>query len=412
MQTLIKESIQLLKEIIAIPSPSFQEEEASLHISSFLEKCGINHQRLRNNIIAVNENFRPGRKTLMLCAHIDTVEPCSGYGFDPYNPETIAASDAINEDNGTCRHHSQDLDKGQNHTTASAPDSLIPGLGANDDGASAVCMIAAFRYFYKTDMPFNLMLVLSAEEERSGANGMQLVRESIDAGLAIKNAGRTENAAARNFSGTVQYFPVPDHAIVGEPTGMKAAVAERGLLVIDGCAAGLSGHAARGEGLNALYIAIEDINKLRGFKFGKTSPLMGDVRLSVTQIRAGTAHNVIPDICTFVADIRPTEQYDNKEILQMLQAECRSTLTARNLNNRSSATKPDSPLLRCAKDTGIETFVSPTTSDWMRIGCDAIKMGPGDSSRSHRKNEYVTSREIEDGTTTYIRFITNYGKYL
>lgn len=385
MQTIIAEAVQLLREMIAIPSPSFHEDEVSLHISSFLEKRGIAHTRLRNNIIAVNRKFAPGRKTLMLCAHMDTVEPCGGYDFDPYNPDPEAAAAAIrSQDNGG----SAQKDAGK----------LIPGLGANDDGASAVCMIAAFRHFYDADLPFNLMLVISAEEERSGADGMRLVWKTLENGAELPCA-----------SGNVKVFR-PDYAIVGEPTGMRAAIAERGLLVIDGCAEGVSGHAARGEGVNALYIAIDDIQRLRNFSFAKTSPLMGDVRLSVTQINAGTAHNVIPDRCGFVVDIRPTEQYSNSEILEMLQAECRSVLTARNLSNRSSATHGDSPLLKCAESAGISTFVSPTTSDWMRISCDAVKMGPGDSSRSHRKNEYVTVDEVEDGILKFTVFIDNFGK--
>lgn len=385
MQTIKAEAIQLLREMIAIPSPSFREEEVSLHISSFLEKCGIAHRRLCNNIIAVNRRFTPGRKTLMLCAHIDTVEPCGGYDFDPYNPEPEASAAAIYaHGNGA----SAQEDAGR----------LIPGLGANDDGASAVCMIAAFRHFYDADLTFNLMLVISAEEERSGADGMRLVWKTLEDGVELPGA-----------SGDVTVFR-PDYAIVGEPTGMRAAIAERGLLVIDGCAEGVSGHAARGEGVNALYIALDDIQRLRNFSFAKTSPLMGDVRLSVTQINAGTAHNVIPDRCSFVVDIRPTEQYSNSEILEMLQAECRSSLTARNLSNRSSATYKDSPLVKCAESIGISVFVSPTTSDWMRISCDAVKMGPGDSSRSHRKNEYVTEEEIEDGILKFTGFIDNFGK--
>lgn len=396
MQTLTNEAIALLTEMIAIPSPSFHEEEVSMHISSFLDRCGIVHKRLCNNIIAINKGYCGEKRTLMLCAHMDTVEPCGGYDFDPYRPDIETAADAINRDTGSCARLTD--------YTISAGN-LIPGLGSNDDGASAVSMIAAFRHFYEAEMPFNLMLVLSAEEERSGADGMRLVWEKLEEGLmfSICTAGTAQ--------GTAVTVRTPDYAIAGEPTGMKAAIAERGLLVIDGCAEGVSGHAARGEGVNALYMAIDDIQRLRNFRFSKPSPLMGDVRLSVTQINAGTAHNVIPDKCTFVVDIRPTEQYCNREILEMLREQCRSRLTARNLSNRSSATKEGSPLARCAEGTGISTFVSPTTSDWMRIGCDAIKMGPGDSSRSHRKNEYVTAEEIEQGITTYIRFIENFKKY-
>jgi acetylornithine deacetylase len=188
---------------------------------------------------------------------------------------------------------------------------------------------------------------------------------------------------------------------------MKAATAERGLLVIDATAHGVSGHAARNEGENALYTALEDIQRLKTHEFGKVSQRMGKVNLNVTQISAGTAHNVIPDRCDFVVDIRPTEQYTNEELLQELQAICRSELKPRNLANRSSATFNDSHLQKAAERLGIDTYSSPTTSDWMRITCDAVKMGPGESSRSHRKNEFVFVDEIRKGIETYIDFIIN-----
>ena len=188
---------------------------------------------------------------------------------------------------------------------------------------------------------------------------------------------------------------------------MKAAVAERGLLVLDGLAEGESGHAARNEGDNALYTALDDINRMRNFRFGRVSPLMGEVHLNITQIQAGTAHNVIPDRCSFVVDIRPNGEYSNKDILKILQGICKSRLVPRNMDNRASSTRSGSPLLQCTSAIGMETFVSPTTSDWIRIGCDAIKAGPGESARSHRKDEYVTIAEIEDGIRTYIRFISS-----
>jgi acetylornithine deacetylase len=228
----------------------------------------------------------------------------------------------------------------------------------------------------------NLILVLTCEEERSGKNGMT--------GLWSELKDKV------------------DYAIVGEPTGMKAATAERGLLVIDATAHGIAGHAARNEGKNALYIALEDIDKLRKHEFSRISPRMGKVNLNVTQINAGSAHNVIPDRCDFVIHIRPTAQYTNEEILRELQDICESELKPRNLANRSSATFEDSPLQKTAERLGIETFSSPTTSDWMRISCDAVKMGPGESSRSHKKDEFVYVEEIRNGIQTYIDFINNY----
>jgi acetylornithine deacetylase len=225
----------------------------------------------------------------------------------------------------------------------------------------------------------NVMLVLTCEEERSGKGGMTTLWNELMEDV--------------------------DMAIVGEPTGMRAATSERGLLVIDAVAEGVSGHAARNEGINALYIAVEDITAIRNHKFMKISPRMGEVNVNVTQINAGSAHNVIPDRCTFVIDIRPTEQYTNEEILNELQGICRSRLIPRNLSNCSSATHEASKLMAVAEQLGIETFSSPTTSDWMRISCDAVKMGPGDSSRSHKKNEYITHCEIQEAVATYIRFI-------
>lgn len=349
---LLSDSIDLLRRMVAVPSPTFEEEAVRNLIGQQLLDWGIDCHYERNNIVALNRHARYDLPTLMLCAHIDTVPPNTGYTRDPYDPGTDP--------------------------------SRVWGLGSNDDGGSVVAMIAAFRHFYdSTDLPFNLLLALTCEEERSGANG-----------------------AARLWQDNV--LPIADQprwAIIGEPTGGCAATSERGLLVLDGVAHGVSGHAARDEGVNALYIALDDIARLRSYDFSRVSPLMGRVRLSVTQMTCGTTHNVIPDTCRFVVDIRPTEQYDNAEILQLLQQECRSTLTARNLQNRSSATLPDSPLLTALAATGIETYSSPTTSDWMRTPCDAIKMGPGDSARSHRPDEFILVCEIEQAIADYISII-------
>ena len=353
LQALHNEAVLLLKEMIAIPSTSFNEDAVCSHISRWMDERGIDHERIGNNIIA-EHICDPAAPTLMLCAHIDTVEACEGYSFNPYGPEVCT-------------------------------DGLVQGLGSNDDGASVVSMIAA----YRANQNKNLVLVLTCEEERSGKDGM---------------TGLWGNRICARKDAKDGCTPV-NFALVGEPTGMKAAIAERGLLVIDAVAEGVSGHAARNEGVNALYIALEDIQALRNHIFKKVSSRMGKVNLNVTQINAGTAHNVIPDRCSFVIDIRPTEQYTNQEILDELQAICKSKLTPRNLLNQSSATFEDSPLQKVAEELGIETFSSPTTSDWMRISCDAIKMGPGDSARSHKKDEYVTVEEIKGGIKTYIEFI-------
>ena len=375
VEILTAEAVELLKEMVAIPSPSFSEDQVCTHISEWMSDKGLAHKRVGNNIIArlseqqgVSPEAFTGKPTLMLCAHIDTVSPSNEYSFDPYNPDYAKAAEVIGSEE------------------------IVPGLGSNDDGASVVSMIATLRYFSERflDSPntvmssevetfLDIVLVLSCEEERSGVDGMTGLWPEIKAEV--------------------------NYAIVGEPTCMQAATAERGLLVIDGTAHGVSGHAARNEGVNAIDIALKDIMNLKAHEFTKISPRMGKVNLNVTQINAGTAHNVIPDVCTFVIDIRPTEQYTNEEILQELQSICKSELKARNLSNRSSATRENSPLQNAAERLGIGTFSSPTTSDWMRIDCDAIKMGPGNSSRSHKKDEFVYISEIENGIKTYIEFI-------
>lgn len=372
IQALTAEAASLLKEMVAIPSPSFSEDAVCTHICNWLTGKGIIYKRTGNNIISrlswhkTSDGQCNEKPALMLCAHIDTVAPCEGYTFDPHNPDYLVAAEAI----------------ARNNAIMTTPADIVAGLGSNDDGASVVSMIAAFRYFHDIQTGCDLMLVLSCEEERSGLNGMTGLWPQIKDQV--------------------------DFAIIGEPTGMKAATSERGLLVIDATAHGVSGHAARNEGINAIDIALEDIQALKKHEFAKVSPRMGKVNLNVTQINAGTAHNVIPDTCTFVIDIRPTEQYTNEEILKELQGICKSELRPRNLSNRSSATREDSPLQNIAEALGIETFSSPTTSDWMRIDCDAIKMGPGESSRSHKKDEFVFIDEIADGIKTYIEFIKRF----
>ena len=356
--SLHEDSIALLRQMVRIPSLSREEAGVAACVGAALDSWGIPYELEEGNILALNRRFDPSKPTLALDAHLDTVPANNGYTRDPF-------------------HSGNDPD-------------IIYGLGSNDDGGSVVSMTAAFRHFFELEMPVNLMLVLTREEEVSGPDGARRLF-SPDGPLA-----------------TGGKFPMPHWVIVGEPTGMRATTSERGLLVLDGEALGVSGHAARGEGVNALYIALDDISVLRAHRFDKVSPLMGEVHLNVTQIAAGKAHNVIPDCCRFVVDIRPTEQYTNEEILAELQGICRSTLTARNLANRSSATAADSPLLRTALSLGIETYSSPTTSDWMRIPVDAVKMGPGESSRSHKADEFILASEIVQGIDGYIAFIKEF----
>ena len=337
----------LLRKLVSIQSFSGEEENRVQFLTGFFTDQGIVPEKIGNNLIFRQKTHQEGKQTLMLNSHLDTVQPASGYTFDPFD--------------------------------APLSDTHVYGLGSNDAGASVVSMIFTFLHFYEKELPFNLMLALSAEEENSGPSGMTSLWKVLSEKV--------------NF------------AIIGEPTGMRAAIAERGLLVIDGVAQGVSGHAARNEGVNALYIALEDIKKLKNAKFEKISPAMGEVKLTVTQIQAGTQHNVVPDKCSFVVDIRPTDLYSNPEILNLLQAQVKSKLTARNLTNKSSGTPAGHILLKAANQLGIETYVSPTTSDWMRITCPAVKMGPGESERSHQADEYVWIRELENGIKGYIKYV-------
>ncbi len=342
-----REATELLRKLVAIPSPSGEEHTRSDFLVTYLAERGIEVERVGNNLVARQPRHNPSKPMLMLTSHLDTVRPNAGYTFDPFNPPVS--------------------------------DTKINGLGSNDAGASVVSMSQTFLHFYQEELPVNLLLALSTEEENSGPNGMRRLWGELSQEV--------------------------DMAIIGEPTGMKAAIAERGLLVIDGEATGVSGHAARSEGVNALYIALDDIATLRGTMFSKVSPTMGEVKLTVTQINAGTQHNVVPDKCRFVVDIRPTEQYSNVEIMELLQPKVQSKLTARSLTNRSSATPEGHPLLQQVKQLGIETYISPTTSDWMRITCPAIKMGPGESARSHQSDEFVLINELRQGIEGYIQFI-------
>ena len=353
----------MLRVLVATPSVSFKEEAAAAFLGKALDGLGIKYSNLRGNIVAINAKSNPSKPTLALDAHIDTAPANEGYTRSPF-------------------------DSGED------PE-IVYGLGSNDDGGSVVAMIAAFRHFYEEEMPINLMLVLNREEEVSGPDG--------DRWLYGQDGP----------FGPGKEFPMPDWVIVGEPTGMKAAISERGLLVLDGLAEGISAHAASGEGENALLKALDDISSLRSYKFTRISPTMGEVKLNVTQIESGNAHNVIPDKCTFVVDIRPTEQYSCEEILSELQGLCKSKLSARSLDHQSSTTPEASPLLKAVKALGIETYSSPTTSNWTLIRQDAIKSGPGDSSRSHKADEYILISEIENAIGTYIELIqTFYGNSL
>ena len=356
MDKLVQDSLSLLRRMVATPSLSFEEAEVCSLISATLDGWGVEHRRIGDNIVAANLSGGEGAPVLVMDAHMDTVPAAGSYTRDPFDPGT--------------------------------DDDVIWGLGSNDDGGSVVSMIAAYRHFLDCKAPVNLILNLSCEEERSGPDGSALIFGP---------------------DGPFAKGELPAEGAFSLPVDLGAIIAAGGeLYLLDGEAVGVSGHAARGEGVNALYIALEDIKALRDHTFVKHSPVMGDVRLTVTQINAGTAHNVVPDDCRFVVDVRPTDKYDNAELAEELQALCKSRLTPRNLKNKSSATQDGSPLLAAVRKLGIETFSSPTTSDWIRIHHDALKMGPGDSSRSHKADEYILVSEIEEAVAKYIEFIETY----
>jgi acetylornithine deacetylase len=356
INNLVKDSIQLLREMVMLPSLSGDEGRVFDHITHKLMNWDLPYMNEGYNILVKNKYYQDDKPTLMLCAHIDTVAPCEGYTFNPFEP-------------------------------GDDPE-VVYGLGSNDDGGCVVSMLGVMRYFYSQLLPINLLLVLSCEEETSGANGMHL--------LAQGNP----------------YVRKAKWAIVGEPTCLKAAISERGLLVIDAVATGLSGHAGRGEGENAMYKAIDDIQKLRQYKFDKVSPTMGEMRMSINQINSGVAHNVTPDRCEFVIDVRPTDVYTNEEIMRDLKLLCSCQLTPRAFSSKASVTKSDGLLLKSLKTLDIDMFSSPTTSDWMELYCDAVKIGPGDSQRSHKKDEYILVSEISDAVNVYVALVQRISRFV
>lgn len=350
------QAIDLLKSLIAIPSLSRQEQEAADLLQGWLADQGVGVHRTLNNLWSFSRPYNPQKQTLMLNSHIDTVKPSSSYTFDPFKPFVS--------------------------------DGKLYGLGSNDAGASVVSLAATFCKFYDKELPFNLLLALSTEEEISGANGMRALLTKLK---------------ERNIK--------IDAAIVGEPTQMQPAIAERGLLVLDGEAVGKAGHAARNEGINALYVAIDDINKLRNFKFKRQSKILGPIGINVTKIEAGSIHNIVPDKCNFIVDVRTTDAYTNEETLALLQDAVASKLTPRSTHISASVIDEKHPLVQTAISLGGVPFVSPTTSDMALMPTvPTLKMGPGDSARSHTADEYVYLSEIEEAIAKYTDLINGLSK--
>mgnify|MGYP002682127536 FL=1 len=336
----------LLCRLIETPSVSGSEEKTAELLKAYLNaQPGVLAERMGNNVIARKATYDPGLSTVLLCSHHDTVMPAAGYTRDPFAP--VLEKDAQGR---TC----------------------LYGLGSNDAGGAVVSMIQAFCELEK--LPFNLLLIIAAGEETSDPDGIVQVLPGYT-GISC--------------------------AIVGEPTGLQAAVGEKGLLVLDGYTEGRSSHAARNEGINALYAAVDDIAVLRNFHFEKESEVMGPVHLQVTQIEAGVQHNIIPDSCHYVVDVRTTDAYTNSGIVELLGTAVSGRLVPRNLSHKASLTPLDHPLRDAVRETGAGTYVSPTSSDWMRLPCPAIKLGPGDSHRSHTPDEFIYLSELQQGVAIY-----------
>jgi acetylornithine deacetylase len=348
LHTLYEDAIQLLKELIQTSSFSKEEEGTAGIISRFLAQQGVASSRVGNNVFALNEHYDANKPTLLLNSHHDTVKPNPQYTKDPFTPVV--------------------------------EDGKLYGLGSNDAGGPLVSLIATFLHFYSQQaLKYNLALAATAEEEISGTNGIEYA---------------------------LRFLPKIDCAIVGEPTLMQMAVAERGLMVLDGMAVGKAGHAARNEGENAIYKAMKDVDWFNTYNFPKVSDLLGPVKMSVTVIETeNKAHNMVPAQCRFVVDVRVNELYTFEEILETIQSHIQSEIKPRSLRLRSSGIALDHPLVKAGLFMQKSYYGSPTTSDKALMPFPALKMGPGDSARSHTADEFIYLDEIKRGIRDYIELI-------
>jgi acetylornithine deacetylase len=340
-------AINLLQQLIAIPSFSREEDKTAVVLSEFFTQQGVQSERKGNNVWARNKFFKPELPTILLNSHHDTVKPNSGYTRDPF--------------------------------AAVIEDEKLYGLGSNDAGGPLTALIAAFLHFYsRQHLKYNLVIAATAEEEISGTGGIESIWELL---------------------------PKIDFAIVGEPTLCQMAIAEKGLMVLDCIAKGRSGHAAREEGLNAIYEAIKDIEWFRNYRFPKVSKTLGEVKMTATVINAGKQHNVVPAECSYTVDVRVTDMYSLEEALAIIQENVKSVVTPRSLRMRSSGIASDHPLVRAAQEMKIPLYGSPTTSDQALIPVPSVKMGPGDSARSHTADEFIYIGEMVKGIDTYIELL-------
>jgi acetylornithine deacetylase/succinyl-diaminopimelate desuccinylase-like protein len=348
LEQLTGSAIALLQQLISTPSFSREEDRTSQILQSFLQANHVEPSLLGYNVYATNKYFDPAKPTILLNSHHDTVKPNPQYTRDPYSPV---------------------IEEGR-----------LYGLGSNDAGGCLVSLLAVFLHYYnRTGLPYNFLFAATAEEEISGTGGIELLLTQL---------------------------PPIEFAIVGEPTLMQMAVAERGLMVLDCTAHGRAGHAARNEGENALYKAMPDISWFRDYTFDKISPLLGPSRMNVTVIETGNkAHNVVPDSCRFVVDVRINELYSFEEILELIRSHVSCDVQPRSMRLRSTSIPLDHPLVKAGISQGRSYYGSPTTSDKALMPFVSLKMGPGDSARSHTADEYIYIREIGEGIEGYIRLL-------
>lgn len=345
---LFNETFSLLKQLISIPSLSKEEDQTADIIERFLELKGVKTFRKMNNVWAYNKYFDESKPTVLLNSHHDTVKPNSGYTFSPFE--------------------------------AMEKEGKLFGLGSNDAGGALVSLLAAFLYFHESKSKYNFVYAASAEEENSGMNGIELI---------LPELGKI------------------DFAIVGEPTQMQLAIAEKGLMVLDCVVHGTSGHAAREEGENAIYNALNDIEWFRNYRFPEISESLGGIKMSVTMVRSGTQHNVVPDTCEFTVDIRVTDAYSNEEILAVIKEHVSCEVKPRSLRLKPSSIGRDHPIVNAGLLLGRNTYGSPTTSDQALMNFPSLKLGPGDSARSHTANEFIYTHEIKEGIELYIKMLNH-----
>ena len=341
------EAVSLLSHLIATPSVSRDERRAADIMEEELTRCGFTPHREANNVWAIGPCQREDRPTLLLNAHIDTVKPVASYTRNPYEP--------------------------------SLEDGTLYGLGSNDCGGGLVSLLQVFRELSASERcPYNLVYLASAEEELSGKDGI---------------------------SRALPLLPHVDVAIVGEPTGMQPAVAEKGLMVVDITAHGKSGHAARNEGVNAIYEALDDLCWIRSHRFDRVSKFLGPTKMQATVVNAGTQHNVVPDECKIVVDVRTNELYTNEEVFDIISSHCKSECRARSFRLHSSRIDLNHPLVERCVALGLQPFGSPTLSDQALMPFASLKLGPGQSARSHSANEYIKVSEIEHAIGLYLRLL-------